>query len=437
MPHDIIAPGYPFHGLPVAVASVATLVRRQMDLSRYRFVQFDEGHHVAEGNMWGAIVERTRDAYRIGWTATPIRLDRRSLAWAFPAGLVQGPSVRQLVAEGWITPVQVYGPPCPIDRAAIRKRDDGEFNRAALVGALAGSSIVGDVTASYLRFAPGKRGVTFAASVALAHEHAAAYNACGIPAAVVTGETPDRKRYTDALEAGDLLELVVVGLFGEGYDLPSIEVVTLAKPSESPALIWQEIGRARRPAPGKVVGIVIDHGGNVMRHGLPDYIESWELDEGRRRAQCDAAPRMRTCPACLNVFAVQGAAVCPYCGAAVSDSVGVRAIARRGGDLEAYTEDQLAAMTAQARNAVRLPKRPPQNTRERIIFNKMRERAQAQNNLRAAMAQWGRQCGMQTTDQVTELFRSTFGIHYLKAMGLSGPDADALRVKIESWPNAG
>lgn len=436
MPHDIIAPGHPFHGLPVAVASVATLVRRRMDLSRYRFVQFDEGHHVAEGNMWGSIVERTPGAYRIGWTATPVRLDRRSLMWAFPAGLVQGPSVRQLVADGWITPVQVYGPACPIDRGAIPRRADGEFSRASLVGALARSSIVGDVAASYLRFAPGKRGVTFAASVALAHEHAAAYNARGVPAAVVTGETPDRKRYTDALAAGDLLQLVAVGLFGEGYDLPAIEVVTLGKPSESASLIWQQIGRARRPAPDKAIGIVIDHGGNVMRHGLPDYIDQWELDEGRRRSQCDAAPRMRTCPACLNIFAVQGASVCPYCGSAVSDSVEVRTIARRGGDLEAYTAEQLAAMTAQAHNAVRVPKRPPQNMKERIVFNKMRERARAQNDLRAAMAQWGRQCGMQTTDQAAELFRATFGVHYLKAMGLSGPDAEALRVKIQSWPNA-
>jgi superfamily II DNA or RNA helicase len=426
MSHDVIAPGGAYENRPVAVASVKTLIGRGIDLRRYLYGQFDEGHHVVYGNMWGAAREGLAHAFVIGWSATPFRLDKRSLLWAFPAGIVEGPSVAELVSAGWITGLQVYGPECPIDRDAIGRDADGELSQRALVKALRRSSMVGDVVQSYLRFAPGVRGLTFAASRTLAHEHAEAYNAAGVPARVLTSRDGDRRRVIQELTAGDVLQVVVVGMFGEGADVPSIGVVSLARPSESAGLVWQQIGRARRPAPGKYVGIVIDHAGNVREHGLPDYVDRWALDERRRAGQAKAAA-LTTCPACLTVYPSREYAACPACGSAPvrREPSGPRGDSRRS--LEAYTPEQLAQMTKTARNAIRIPSRPPRTPVERIVFGKMRERAEQQASLRNVMQLWGQRHGGTNWDRE---FINQFGVHPLKAMGMSGPDAARMTERI-------
>jgi superfamily II DNA or RNA helicase len=433
MPHDVIAPGGAYERRPVAVASIKTLIGRDIDLRRYRFGQFDEGHHVVEGNMWGAARAQLAHAFVVGWTATPFRLDQRSLLWAFPAGLIEGPSVAQLVSAGWITDLHVYGPPCPIDRDAIRRTEDGELDQASLVRALRRSSIVGDVVQSYLRFAPGARGLTFAASRTLAHEHAEAFNAAGVPAKVLTARDGDRRRIIAELTAGDIMQVIVVGMLGEGADVPAIEVVSLARPSESAGLVWQQIGRARRPSPGKRVGVVIDHAGNIMSHGLPDYIEHWALDERRRAAQARAVA-LTTCPMCLTVYPSREFAACPSCGAAPLPAERTRPSTANGGTLESYTPEELEQMTRRAREAVRVPGRPPRTPVERIIFEKMRVRAERQSQLRRTMNAWGERCGGMDWNRT---FTEQFGVHPLKAMGLSGPDAEQMTQKIQSALNAG
>jgi superfamily II DNA or RNA helicase len=432
MPHDVIAPGGSFDGRSVAVASVQTLARRDIDYTRYHFAQFDEGHHVIQGNMWGAARQGLAHAFVVGWSATPFRLDKRSLLWAFPAGIVEGPSVAELVRQGWITRLQVYGPECPIDRDAIGRTTEGEFNQRSLVRALRRSSMVGDVAQSYLRFAPGVRGLTFAASRTLAHEHAEAYNAVGVPARVLTSGEGDRRRIIAELTNGDILQVVVVAMFGEGADIPSIGVVSLARPSESAGLVWQQIGRARRPAPGKHVGVVIDHAGNVAEHGLPDYIDRWALDETRRAGQARAVA-LTTCPACLTVYPSMEYSACPACGTALPPRERAGLQAAPGSSLEAYTPEQLAAMTRDARAAIRIPNRPPRTPVERIIFKKMRERAERQSELRQTMQTWGQQHGGTNWD---ETFMKHFGMHPLTAMAMSGPDAERMTAKIRLSLNA-
>jgi superfamily II DNA or RNA helicase len=418
MPHDIIAPRQPWRGHSVAVASVATLARRPIDLSRYNFAQFDEAHHVVEGNQWGAVRRRLAHAYVIGWSATPFRLDKRSLSWAFPGGLVQGPSTRQLVEGGYITPIQAYGPPCPIDRETLRRSASGDYSLTAMTRSLRRSSMVSDVAASYLRFAPGKRGITFAASVEMARDHARAYNEIGVPAAVLTGESRDRGECIEKLARKELLQLVVVGLFGEGFDLPGIEVATLARLSESAALVWQQIGRVRRPAPGKRMGIVIDHGGNILRHGLPDFIDHWELDENARSAQAGSAA-LRTCPYCLKILFDNRNMICPFCGAILKTETHTKR-AETSQPLEAYSDAQIAALTAEARRITRVPERAARTAKERIIFKRMRDRAEQQNELRMLMEQWTNKHGV-------ENFQKNFGIHPLKAKTLGGKDLKNLK----------
>ena len=121
---------------------------------------------------------------------------------------------------------------------------------------------------------------------------------------------------------GALRVLTNVDLFGEGYDLAaqahadvSVEAVGLCRPTQSLALHLQQIGRALRPKPDPA--IILDHAGNIMRHGLPDEDREWSLAGIPRKSRtAEYVSPVRQCKSCYGVFSVSEDA-CPYCGAPV------------------------------------------------------------------------------------------------------------------------
>jgi ribosomal protein L32 len=170
---------------------------------------------------------------------------------------------------------------------------------------------------------------------------ASAFRTQGVPAEVVSADTADTARAAilRRFKNREILQLVNVDLFGEGFDLPAIEVVSFARPTQSFALYSQQFGRtlrlmipddlalrwdsltvaARKKAiaeSGKPVGIIIDHVGNVMLHGLPDASREWTLDRRERRGgkKSDAIP-LRICANtdCLQPYE-RVHKTCPYCG---------------------------------------------------------------------------------------------------------------------------
>ena len=78
--------------------------------------------------------------------------------------------------------------------------------------------------------------------------------------------------------------MVNVDLFGEGFDLPAIGSVSFARPTQSFPLYAQQFGRSLRVLEGKDRAIVIDHVGNVIRHGLPDAYRAHTLDSRERKS---------------------------------------------------------------------------------------------------------------------------------------------------------
>ena len=100
-------------------------------------------------------------------------------------------------------------------------------------------SVVGDVVEHYKRLAMGKLGVTFASDVETATDIASRFRAEGVPAEVVSGKTPDHLRASilRRFKNREILQLVNVDLFGEGFDLPAIEVVSMARPTRGEMFI--------------------------------------------------------------------------------------------------------------------------------------------------------------------------------------------------------
>jgi len=223
---------------------------------------------------------------------------------------------------------------------------NGDFSHVKLKAAVKKSHIIGDVVAHYLRIAPNKLGVTFTDSVETATEVATRFNEAGVPAAVVSAKTPDSERIAilKKFKNRQLLQLVNVDLFGEGFDLPAIEVVGMARATESYALYVQQFGRALRLLDGKTFAIIIDHVGNVTRHGLPDAPRTWTLErrDKKSKGKSDDSIPVTACPSCTAVYERIYKA-CPFCGH-ISAPAGRSAPEQVDGDLIELDAAALAVM---------------------------------------------------------------------------------------------
>jgi hypothetical protein len=197
-------------------------------------------------------------------------------------------------------------------------------------------------------FASGRLGITFVTDVETGAAVANEYNRAGVPAAMVSHKTPDDERQAviERFRRRELLQLVNVDLFGEGFDLPAVEVVTMARPTESFGLYLQQFGRSLRVMDGKDKALIIDHVGNVERHNLPDAPRPRSLDrrDGRGRVDPLTCFPLRVCLACARPFEAV-AIVCPYCDEPyLPDTRSAPEFV--DGDLDLLDVDALAALRA-------------------------------------------------------------------------------------------
>lgn len=430
----------------VAVAGVDTLVRLEAHdpwLQQVRLWIQDEAHHVLADNKWGKACQLFPNAYGLGVTATPTRADGKGLgrhADGLMDALVVGPSMRELINRGFLTEYRIYAPPSDIDLSQVTVTASGDYSPPQLSKARKQSHITGDVVQHYLRLARGKLGVTFDVDIESATETAAAYRAAGVPAEVVTGKTPDaaRAEILRRFKRREIMQLVNVDLFGEGFDLPAIEVVSFARPTQSFSLFCQQFGRALRIMDGKLYAIIIDHVGNVLRHGLPDARREWTLDRRQRRsrsAPSDVIPT-RTClnTECLGVYE-RIYPSCPYCGH-TPEPAGRSTPELVDGDLLELDATTLARLRGEVATIDGAPSFPYGATEEIIGAIKKRHwlRQQGQERLRKAICLWA---GWKSPDVTSfhKTYREFFfryGLDVATAVKLGAREAEALAEKIEA-----
>lgn len=456
----------------VAVAGVDTLLNhdpRDPWLAQVTLAVQDEGHHVLQENKWGKAAAMFPNARGLFPTATPKRADRKGLgrhADGLVDALVVGPSMRELVDMGYLTDYRVFAPPCDVDVSSVNISEaTGDFNQVQLRNVMHESTtIVGDVVKHYLRIAPGKLGVTFAVDVEEATKIAAAFRANNVPAEVVSAKTPTsaRSAILRRFRSRDVLQLVNVDLFGEGFDLPAIEVVSMARPTNSYSLFCQQFGRSLRlmippalagawdtysddqrrahiAASEKPHAIIIDHVSNVVRHGLPDAYREWSLDRGERRSRgrpSDVVP-CRTClnPTCIRVYE-RAYSCCPFCGLKPTPE-GRSTPEQVDGDLLELDPSILRALRGEISRIdsnARVPQHLKGSPAELAIIGKHTERFHAQAELREQIALWAgyqRHLGRDEA-QTYRRFFFMFGTDIATAQTLGSTDARELEAHIKN-----
>ena len=308
---------------PVQVASIDTLLarmvrRRRLDLVAPQLVLVDEAH-LAITRTRTALLARWPDARIVGLTATPTRRDGRALGMTFDQ-LIEPITVAELTELGYLVPARYFAPSEP-DLERIRTVA-GEYNLGDLDRAMNRADLVGDIVQHWLAHAAGRRTVVFCTSIDHSAAMAQAFLRAGIAAEHVDANTPQtlREQTFARFEAGATMVLCNVLLASYGFDLPELSCVVMARPTKSLMLHLQMIGRGLRTADGKRDCLVLDHAGNVHRHGFAADPREWTLQgkrsivehEPRSSSRVDREAKHITCHDCSAVFT--GTRTCPECG---------------------------------------------------------------------------------------------------------------------------
>lgn len=282
----IIMSGYKGdYSLPVQIASVQTLVNRQMP-KNIQVIIIDEAHHTT-AQTYRKILENYPDAKILGVTATPVRSSGEGFEDVFKS-MVIGPSIKWLESQGSLVPAHQCV--CPLSHAELAKIKvtAGDYNEKQL------SAFMCSTTSRQIdmweKYARGMRTIAFAVDLAHMDKLAAEAKRRGYKCAVVSGGTDKevRKSYFRQIAKGELDILFNVGVATEGTDIPEIQCVFCCRPTKSLSLYMQMVGRGSRPSEGKASYLLLDCANLVMTHGEPNRDRAWTLkSEPKRRGAQD------------------------------------------------------------------------------------------------------------------------------------------------------
>lgn len=327
--HGIIAPGYTPSSHGVQVASLMTLVRR-LDMWEFDLLILDECHH-ALSPSYAKIIDRWPRAKILGVTATPCRTSGHGLDAMFQK-LVLGPSILELINDGYLVDPVTYGPSHALDLSTIGTKA-GEYDLKQLAKHMDDPRITGDAVAKYQSTCPGVPAMVFTVNVKHAEDVAAAFTMSGFRAASIDGEMPIeliRSRIA-ALSTGEIQVLASCSLVSEGTDIPNVVCAIMLRPTRSLSLHIQQAGRALRPvyaqghdlstrdgrlaaisAGPKKKAIILDHAGNVYRFMTVDEHRDWTLAGRKKKKRGEVVFSLSECPECHAVHRPDP--ICPYCG---------------------------------------------------------------------------------------------------------------------------
>lgn len=259
---------------PVVVASVQTLfnsVRRQQ-LHDVGLVVVDECHHYA-APAYREVLEELGlfdgSVLGVGFTATMNRSDSYGLGDIWE-DVVYERDILWGIANGFLVDVRAESVTVDDLNLAEIARNHGDYQEGKLGDALIASGASDVVARSYVEKAGNRQGIVFCPTVACARDFLKSFRSHGIATELVIGDTSidDRQASYDRYRRNVTQVLVSVMALTEGFDMPQAEVAVVARPSQSPSLRIQMIGRVLRPFPGKDEALVLDVVGAVSGGAL-------------------------------------------------------------------------------------------------------------------------------------------------------------------------
>jgi len=296
---------------PIQLASIQTLTARNILPPKGAVVFFDEAHTNCFYEISRRIIE-THEGFIIGVTATPWRAKRsEGMALMFDFHVMAPPPI-ELTKKGFLCPSRLFGF-STFDLSKVRKQY-GDFNKGDLEKACNTNQSNQTIVKETSRFIGERTGIVFATCVSHAEELSRLFNERGLSCACIAADTKlkDRAVIYDQLKMGEIRLIVSVGVLTEGFDVKSISVLVIARPTKSWALYVQMVGRGLRTSPGKKDCLVLDFAENFKAFGNCSLITREQMapdypDPFKGEAPC------RFCHSCQAVSPVHEK-FCLECG---------------------------------------------------------------------------------------------------------------------------
>src|SRR5690348_2523825 len=242
---------------------------RDLQPDRYEVVVVDEFHHAA-APTYRRLLQHLEPRELLGLTATPERADLQDITAWFGNRIAAELRLWEAIDYGYLCPFQYFGVSDGKSLEAIEFKR-GRYNIEGLDRIYTGDDArVGMILEAVRRLvddASSMRAFGFCVSVSHAEFMAKRFTEAGIPAEAVTGSTPDENRRAalKGLRSGKLKCIFSVDVFNEGVDVPTIDTVLFLRPTESPTVFLQQLGRGLRRAPDKAGLTVLDFIGQPNR----------------------------------------------------------------------------------------------------------------------------------------------------------------------------
>ncbi|MEL6715496.1 MAG: DEAD/DEAH box helicase, partial [Planctomycetota bacterium] len=269
----------------------------------------DEFHH-AEAQSYRAILDRLRPRFLLGLTATPERADGRHVQETFFNGRITA-EVRlwDALDRDLLAPFHYFAVADGTDLSGVRWTERGYAVGELGSVYMESRARVGVVLRALQRYVsdPARmRAVGFCANVAHAEWMAEQFQDAGLAAKAIHGKTASAERDSAQaeLEGGTLQALFVADLLNEGVDLPRIDTILFLRPTDSPVLFVQQLGRGLRLAEGKSCLTVLDFVGRHHKKFRVDRRFS-AMTRARTRRQVEyemTADRFSVPPGCEIVL---------------------------------------------------------------------------------------------------------------------------------------
>ena len=274
----------------VIFASVATLGRQEYLNGKYfstdyfDYIVIDEFHH-AVNDQYRRIVDYFHPQFLLGLTATPERMDGKNIYEICDYNVPYEISLKDAINKGMLVPFHYYGIYDDTDYSGIHmvrgRYDEKELNETYI-----GNVRRHDLIYRYYCKYGSKRALGFCCSRAHAEEMAKEFCKRGIPSAAVysnaDGEfAEDRSVAIEKLKKGEIRVIFSVDMFNEGVDITSVDMVLFLRPTESPVVFLQQLGRGLRKSRGKEYLNVLDFIGNYEKAGKTRFLLTGKNISGR------------------------------------------------------------------------------------------------------------------------------------------------------------
>jgi superfamily II DNA or RNA helicase/HKD family nuclease len=252
-----------------SVQSLTAYDIRAIPADAFDVVVMDEFHH-AEARTYRRILEHLAPRELLGLTATPERGDGTDVRAMFGGRTAADLRLWDAIEADLLSPFHYFGVADGTDLTRVAWRA-GRYDEAQLENVFTGNDARVRLILEQIRHKItdpfGMRALGFCVSVAHAEYMAEKFRSAGLSARAVTGETAPqvRQEAIAALRDGSVQTLFAVDVFNEGLDIPEVDTVLFLRPTDSPTIFLQQLGRGLRITPDKAVLTVLDFVGAHRR----------------------------------------------------------------------------------------------------------------------------------------------------------------------------